>query len=318
MKPKIIVSVVLTTHNRAELLKVALEHLAKQSFPPKNWELILVSDGSTDATAEVAKLVEKKFSNFQFISKKKEGLSAGRNAGIHEAKGEWVAFTDDDCQVDSDWLSQLSVHFDKKEIVGIEGSVTTDAKRPLFSNAPENLSGGKFIGCNSCYRHDILKKIKGYDTRFFWVRDDSDIAFRVMEWGTIVFEPRASVYHPARPTSPIHILQRLSIVQSDILLFYKHPHKFLKNIGFPNRNNWIRSLGTAAILAASVSIHPAIFLAFIMGESLFYARASFSLTSIVRAAKFSLTLLVRDILFPFLFIFYGIQIVLTQKRSFHP
>ncbi|RLG70129.1 MAG: hypothetical protein DRO07_00945, partial [Candidatus Iainarchaeum archaeon] len=101
------------------------------------------------------------------------------------------------CIANRNWLENiLNVFRKSSDVVGVEGKVVTDNPKPLFSSAPENLTGGNFTGCNSAYRKDVLKKIGGYDERFFAIRDDSDIAFRAMSEGRIVFAPNAIVKHP--------------------------------------------------------------------------------------------------------------------------
>ncbi len=84
------VSVIIPTYNRAEFLKSAVKSVMTQTY--RNFELILVDDGSTDNTVEVVK----RFTEAKYIYQKNKGVSAARNTGIKAASGEYTAFLDSD------------------------------------------------------------------------------------------------------------------------------------------------------------------------------------------------------------------------------
>src|SRR4051812_8191379 len=85
------VSVVVTTFNRAVLLEHTLQSVLNQTY--RDFEVVLVDDGSTDATAEVA---SKYKPVVKYIYQANKGQSPARNTGIKAARGEFVAFVDDD------------------------------------------------------------------------------------------------------------------------------------------------------------------------------------------------------------------------------
>lgn len=90
-----LVSVVIPTHNRADLLPRAIDSVLNQTY--SNFEIIVVSDGSTDNTEEVVKSYSDKDSRIRFIGySPARGGNIARNTGIEAAKGEYVAFLDDD------------------------------------------------------------------------------------------------------------------------------------------------------------------------------------------------------------------------------
>ena len=92
MKP--LISVIIPCYNQARYLPEALESLLAQSL--QDWECIVVNDGSTDNTIEVAAAYEARDSRIRLVSQKNRGLSGARNRGIDEAKGNWIQFLDAD------------------------------------------------------------------------------------------------------------------------------------------------------------------------------------------------------------------------------
>jgi len=89
------ISVIIPTYNRAHVLGRAIESVLAQTFKPL--ELIIVDDGSTDATAE---LVSARFPECHYVYQENQGVSGARNHGIRIASGDWFAFLDSD----DEWL----------------------------------------------------------------------------------------------------------------------------------------------------------------------------------------------------------------------
>lgn len=101
------ISVVIPTYNRADSLKNCLNSLKKQIF--KDFEVIIVDDGSKDNTKEVFDLLKNE--NFRYVYKENGGQSSARNLGVREAMGDIIAFTDDDCVVCPEWLKEVNDRF---------------------------------------------------------------------------------------------------------------------------------------------------------------------------------------------------------------
>ena len=87
-------SVIVPIYNVERYLKQAIDSVLQQDF--YNYELILVNDGSTDSSGDIAYQYSKKYPHIQFISQPNGGLSAARNAGMKLAKGEYIMFLDSD------------------------------------------------------------------------------------------------------------------------------------------------------------------------------------------------------------------------------
>jgi glycosyltransferase involved in cell wall biosynthesis len=102
------VSIILPTYNRAEVLQRALESVARQSY--KEWELIVVDDGSTDATEAV---VKGSGIPARYLRAQHGGVSAARNLGIQASQSEYVAFLDSDDAWDPSFLAVCSRFLDE-------------------------------------------------------------------------------------------------------------------------------------------------------------------------------------------------------------
>ncbi len=104
IQKKILISVVVCTYNRADLLQIALNSLVNQALDDSDYEVLVIDNNSTDDTAEVTK----SFSNYpyiRYILETNQGLSHARNRGWQEAKGQYIAYCDDDCKLPEAWLS---------------------------------------------------------------------------------------------------------------------------------------------------------------------------------------------------------------------
>jgi glycosyltransferase involved in cell wall biosynthesis len=103
LEPKLL-SVVVCTFNRADLLPGCLESLAEQTADKSSYEVIVVNNNSTDTTEEIAESFTKREPNFRMVMEFSQGLSHARNRGWRDARGRYVAYIDDDARAERDWL----------------------------------------------------------------------------------------------------------------------------------------------------------------------------------------------------------------------
>lgn len=206
-------SVVVPTYNRKKLVINCLASLVGQGDLNSDFEILVIDDGSTDGTSEkVQRFIDNhRECRVTLITLVKNfGPSTARNVGILHAKGEFVAFTDDDCIVPSDWLSRFREELSHDpEISGVGGwkkPGNLEGKNPSMfdqflyfrrlpymrrrfkSNLPHpNNNCGDTA--NVCYRKNALKMIGGFDPRFR-VMEDWELKTRLHKTGhTLLYIP---------------------------------------------------------------------------------------------------------------------------------
>lgn len=107
------ISVIVCTHNRAASLARTLQSLVLQSLDPRQYEIIVVDNASTDSTRTVVEKLTAQLPNLRYVAEPRLGHSGARNAGIRVANGQLIAFLDDDEEADPHWLHHLTVTFDQ-------------------------------------------------------------------------------------------------------------------------------------------------------------------------------------------------------------
>ncbi len=114
------VSVVVCTYNRAESLRDTIESLTKQKAGSCSYEIIVVDNNSKDHTKSVTQSFNGKV---KYLFESKQGLSYARNTGIREAKGQVIAFTDDDVIADPNWVESLQKCFRETKALMVAGKI---------------------------------------------------------------------------------------------------------------------------------------------------------------------------------------------------
>jgi GT2 family glycosyltransferase len=226
------VSVVIPTHNRPKLLARCLDALAQQTYPAHLYEVIVVVDGGlseAQPSCQVQILSETCLANgapLRVLGTPHGGPARARNYGWRAARGEIIAFTDDDVVPTPGWL-EAGVGAFEAGVVGVAG--WTEVPTPEVPTDHELTTAGledtPFVTCNVFYRRSAIACLGGFDERFrlAW-REDSDFYFRLCETGArLVIAPDAVVVHPPRPVRFAHSLFDHRKLLYDALLYQQHP-----------------------------------------------------------------------------------------------
>jgi GT2 family glycosyltransferase len=230
------VAVVVPTFRRPDLLGRCLEALSRQQYCTGQFDVIVADDAADETTRrQVEKLAAMNSIQIHYVSVTgRHGPAAARNAGWKIARGELIAFTDDDCIPDTNWLAAGKQPFADKKVVAVTGQTIVPLP-PIPTDYERNTAGlekGEFITANCFCRRAVLKQIGGFDEEFTiaW-REDSDLHFRLLDTGgKIVRVWEAVVIHPARPAAWGVSLREQRKAAFDALLFRKHPRLFRERI----------------------------------------------------------------------------------------
>jgi glycosyltransferase involved in cell wall biosynthesis len=174
------VSVIVAAYNGETFLRPALESVFAQDYD--SFEVVFVDDGSTDGTAEIARsfLV-------RYLHQENHGLPAARNAGLREARGELVAFADDDDLLPPSKLALQVRYLDEHPEVGCvlgrnEWIVEEGVEAPKLERDPVfgELGGIQFV--SAMFRRAVLERLGGFDPTYRYA-EDRDLFIRLREHG---------------------------------------------------------------------------------------------------------------------------------------
>lgn len=227
------ISVIVCAHNGAERLKSCLPACLAIDYP--DFEILLVDDGSTDETAQVVN----RFPRVRYLRQRHAGLSVARNYGAAEARGEILAYTDDDCEPDQDWLFWLARAFEDPAVGAAGGPNLPPPPRGVQEavvaagpGAPSHVllsdtRAEHLPGCNLALRRSAFERVRGFREQFRRAGDDVDLCWRLLDAGCeLAFAPAAFVWHRRRPSFLPYLNQQFGYGDAEALLYEAHPDRF--------------------------------------------------------------------------------------------
>jgi GT2 family glycosyltransferase len=227
------VSVVVSTYNRPARLALLLDGLRAQTLARDAFEVVIVDNGSEPPTAAVL-AAERRRGELPLRTVRNErtlGPAGGRNTGWRAAHGEVIAFTDDDCRPDPEWLASGLAVCDEHRGAIVQGPTRPNpaerADEGLLSHtiSIERL-GPLYETCNVFYPRELLEALGGFDERF-GVRpggEDTDLAWRAIGSGAATeFAPRALVLHAVERIGARGMLRLAARWSASIRVFAEHP-----------------------------------------------------------------------------------------------
>lgn len=214
------VSVVIPAYNSAKHAPRLLETLFAQTYPHDRYEILLVDDGSTDATASVA---ERAFAQWdgvgRVIRKANGGPASARNAGLRASTADVIAYIDSDCIADADWLTSL-VPMLADGAAGVGGPLRNisppgwvsdylDACQ-FFRQRTRNGVVDYLLTANVAFRRDALMQVGGFAERPGVWAEDADLSFRLKQEGyTLLLAPTGTVTHFGSPGTISSLIREL-------------------------------------------------------------------------------------------------------------
>lgn len=195
------ISVVVPTYNRRADLVRCLMALRNQTYPKNSFEVVVVEDGSL---TDVGDFVRSLGRNFTYFWQDHKGPAAARNQGIEKARGETVAFTDDDCAAPHDWLAKLADgYWRHPAVAGVGGFMEAPEEvlavnpfaryesfitRQVYGAGEKEVLGGFEVptgGTNNIsYKKELLSRVGGFDEAFpVAAGEDADLKKRICDLG---------------------------------------------------------------------------------------------------------------------------------------
>lgn len=226
-------SVVVPTLGSPEKLDALLGALESQTYPRARWELIVCPDGAPLSTAVSERVA--RLGGRSMLSERRHGPGAARNRGAAAARGEFLAFTEDDCTPEPDWLEHAAAHLDRDATTDvIVGETLKPDGRPVRRSAdglPHYLPTNLFV------RRAVFERAGGYGEAFFdadtgaYFREDSDLGFTLESLrASIELAGDVRVVHPAEHAAFLDPLRWAARYEMDPLLAARHPERFRDRI----------------------------------------------------------------------------------------
>jgi glycosyltransferase involved in cell wall biosynthesis len=223
-----LITAIICTRNRAQLLEPAIQSLLRQTRPRVDYEIMVVDNGSTDQTAEVCKRLAD--NSVRYVFEPVPGLSKARNTGWRQSQSRYTAYLDDDAIADETWIDALicayEYHSPVPAAVGGPVRLKWEVPEPAWINhalrlplgfldwgrQPRRLTPAEFlIGANCSYCRVLLEQFGGFDEHLgrkincLLSGEETQIQRKIEQTGGYLFyTPAAGVQHfvPAARTQP--------------------------------------------------------------------------------------------------------------------
>lgn len=204
-------SIVIPTHNRPRQIVECLNAISRLQYPAERFEVVIVDDGASLLPENFLKFRDK----FPLVlhQQKQAGPAAARNKGAELSRFDYLAFTDDDCLPDKDWLAQLARQFKLLPEACLGGRTINALSDNVYSAASQQLVDylygyfeeknsdlNFFTSNNLAVSRAGFERIGGFDPTFpLPAAEDRDFCRRWLEEGfRLVCEPQALVFHAHR------------------------------------------------------------------------------------------------------------------------
>ncbi len=238
------VSIVIPTTGNVKFIRGLVKSVISLDYPKDKFELILIGDSPTKLIEKHSSIAKKAGIN-TIVEYKPVAAGKKRNIGSGIAKGELIAFTDDDTILREDWIRNAIKHLKENEnYVGVGGPNFTPKEGLPFAKAVGRIFGSKFLfsfrytighakakeiahnpTCNYIIKKTIVNEIKFHDT--LWPGEDAEFDIRVLDAGyKILYAPNVVVWHHRRSRPTAFLKQMFNYGKTRAQVTKMHPSSF--------------------------------------------------------------------------------------------
>jgi len=227
-------SVIIPAYNATDTISNCLRALSAQTIPRNLYEIIVVDDGSTDGTGDVAE----EAGADKVLRIQHQGPAGARNAGVRSAQSEIILFTDADCEPAPDWIEKLTAVFEDQDVVGAKGVYRTRQREWIarlvqleYERRYERMARFPTIDFidtySAAYRRGVFLQYGGFDTAYpVPSAEDVDLAFRMARDGRkLIFVPDAVVFHRHPTSLRAYLTRKGRYGYWRALLYLRYPEK---------------------------------------------------------------------------------------------
>ncbi len=235
-------SVIIPAYNSEKTLAQSLYALKVQTVSSVKYQVIVVDDGSTDATANLVA----SFHWAQCLSIPHSGAATARNRGASAARGEILLFTDADCEPQSDWIEKMLAPFADPNVIGAKGvyrtrehGMTARFVQLEYEEKYERMRRADQIDFidtySAAYRRQVFLSNGGFDESFPTASvEDQEFSFRLARRGCrMVFVPNAIVFHPHDSSMGAYLRRKFFIGYWKVHVHTRHPTKVWRDSHTP-------------------------------------------------------------------------------------
>jgi glycosyltransferase involved in cell wall biosynthesis len=272
-------SVIIPTQQRPDLLEIALDSLQYQTLPASRFEIIIVDNSPDTGSHAIVDIFQKRMGNIRYVHESALGFHTCCHRGVEEAKGDVLVFTHDDVQVTETWLAAIEKNFQDPEVALVGGNCHPDFRdvapqwlmklwnRDVFGgqaipllgllSLPEgrrNISPHLVWNCNMALRKKVFKKAGGFHPdymppRLAQYRGDGSgpvLDFVVKHRLKCLFDSDASVYHAVLPERmTLEFMQRRAHDQGVIDSYVQLRNNRCEPLRVTSFKAYMRALGNA-------------------------------------------------------------------------
>jgi cellulose synthase/poly-beta-1,6-N-acetylglucosamine synthase-like glycosyltransferase len=225
------ISVVVPAYNAEKTLSACLEALLDQTAPREAYEIIVVDDGSTDRTRQIAEAY-----GVCVVAEANQGAASARNLGAQNARGDIVLFIDADSVPDKKWIQAMAAPFTDPTIAGASGQKKTRQQNIWarlvqleYDFKYDRMSAHTAIdfvdSSTAAYRREVLLDNGGFDSTLMEA-EDTELSYRLSERGYRLVLIREAVTYHTHPESLSHYLRRkFQYARWRAVVYKRYPHK---------------------------------------------------------------------------------------------